>query len=241
MSCARSCRRSSPPRWRSWPRRRCGSWARAGRGWRRRSWGSAWDGAGRRLAAGRTTGRRCRAPARGWSAKPRHQAGFVSYRVKDVDSVLGQRHGDPWPASSLRRVRPTKSAQAGSCKDRREHGDPGLARMTARASANEPFARASVMLAELAGVPVTAAGSGTPGIRQVGGRRDRGAGRRDPRPQDHPAAARRPAGQDVHSDRRHRRADDDPRDRRPPRQERGRQGPHPRGETRLRVHPGQGR
>jgi hypothetical protein len=33
---------------------------------------------------------------------------------------------------------------------------PGLARMTARASANEPFARASVMLAELAGVPVTA-------------------------------------------------------------------------------------
>jgi hypothetical protein len=84
-----------------------------------------------------------------------HQAGFVSYRAKDVDSVLG-------PVTVTRAWYHCAECGHGLAPRDGELGitgdtmTPGLARMTARAAANEPFAKASVMLAELAGVPVTA-------------------------------------------------------------------------------------
>jgi hypothetical protein len=84
-----------------------------------------------------------------------HQAGFVSYRAKDVDSVLG-------PVTVTRAWYHCPGCGHGLAPRDGELGiagdtmTPGLARMTARASANEPFAKAGVMLAELAGVPVTA-------------------------------------------------------------------------------------
>jgi hypothetical protein len=84
-----------------------------------------------------------------------HQAGFVSYRARDVDSVLG-------PVTVTRAWYHCAGCGHGLAPRDGELGiagdtmTPGLARMTARAAANEPFARASVMLAELAGVPVTA-------------------------------------------------------------------------------------
>jgi hypothetical protein len=84
-----------------------------------------------------------------------HQAGFVSYRAKDVDSVLG-------PVTVTRAWYHCAGCGHGLAPRDAELGitgdtmTPGLARMTARASANEPFAKASVMLAELAGIPVTA-------------------------------------------------------------------------------------
>ena len=84
-----------------------------------------------------------------------HQAGFVSYRDKTVDTVLG-------PVTVTRAwyhcaacghglaPRDTELEMAGETMSR------GLAKMTARAGAAEPFAKASGMLADLAGVAVSA-------------------------------------------------------------------------------------
>jgi len=84
-----------------------------------------------------------------------HQAGFVSYRDKTVDTVLG-------PVTVTRAwyhcaacghglaPRDTELEMAGETMSR------GLAKMTARAGAAGPFAKASGMLADLAGVAVSA-------------------------------------------------------------------------------------
>lgn len=83
-----------------------------------------------------------------------HQAEFASYRAKTIDTVLG--------GVTVRRAwyhctacghgLAPRDAQLGI---ERASLSPGLARMTARAAAAVPFARAARLLAELAGVDLT--------------------------------------------------------------------------------------
>ena len=84
-----------------------------------------------------------------------HQAGFVSYRTKTIDTVLG--------AVDVRRA----YYHCGQCghgivpRDAelgvgRASMSPGLAKMTARVAAAVPFAKAGRLLAELAGIQLTA-------------------------------------------------------------------------------------
>ena len=116
--------------------------------------------------------------------------------------------------------------------------------MTARAAAAQPFAAAADLLAELAGIRLSAkriersaetdgAAVAAADHRRVARDRARQGGRAA---RVRPTAARH-AGQALHRHRRHRRADGGGRGRRPGRQERRRPGPHPRGQTRLPVHP----
>ena len=95
---------------------------------------------------------------------------------------------------------------------------PGLAKMTARAAAAVPFAKAAGLVGELAGITLTvkragrhaeADGAAAAAViaAQAAAITARHAGAPLP-----PAAA---AGQALHRDRRHRRADDDGRDRGP--------------------------
>ena len=83
-----------------------------------------------------------------------HQAEFVSYRTKTIDTVLG--------AVDVRRA----YYNCGQCghgivpKDAelgvgRASMSPGLAKMTARAAAAVPFAKAGSLLAGLAGIQLT--------------------------------------------------------------------------------------
>jgi hypothetical protein len=83
-----------------------------------------------------------------------HQAQFVSYRVKTIDTVLGP--------VTVRRAwyHCTTCGHGAAPKDAElgtEHASmsPGLAKMTARAAAAAPFAKAAGLLAELAGVDLT--------------------------------------------------------------------------------------
>jgi hypothetical protein len=84
-----------------------------------------------------------------------HQAQFVAYRDKTVGTVLG-------PVTVTRAWYHCAGCGHGLAPRDGELGiagdtmTPGLAKMTARACAAEPFAKASGMLAELAGVPVSA-------------------------------------------------------------------------------------
>ena len=160
----------------------------------------------------------------------------MSYRAKTVDTVLG-------PVTLSRAWYHCAACGHGLAPRDAELGiagetmSPGLAKMAARAGAAVPFTPGAGLVGELAGITLTG--------RRLG--RDAEADGRAPPTIEAQAAAiaartlipRRPlaAGQAVHRDRRHRRADEDSRDRGPPRQGRGRQGPHPRGETGLRVHP----
>jgi hypothetical protein len=83
-----------------------------------------------------------------------HQAGFVSYRVKTIDTVLGPvRLRRAWyHCAGCRHGLAPLDAELGV-----GHGSmsPGLARMTARSAAAVPFARAAALLGELAGIELT--------------------------------------------------------------------------------------
>ena len=84
-----------------------------------------------------------------------HQAEFVSCREKTIDTVLG-------PVSFRRAWYHCAACGHGLAPKDAELGvergslSPGLAKMTARAAAAVPFARATRLLAELAGIGLTA-------------------------------------------------------------------------------------
>jgi hypothetical protein len=84
-----------------------------------------------------------------------HQAKFVSYRTKTIDTVLG-------PAGVRRAYYHCGQCGHGIVPRDAELGvgrasmSPGLAKMTARAAAAVPFAKAGRLLAELAGIQLTA-------------------------------------------------------------------------------------
>jgi hypothetical protein len=83
-----------------------------------------------------------------------HQAAFASYRAKTIDTVLGEvtvRRAWYHCAACGHGLAP-RDAQLGT---ERASMSPGLARMTARAAAAVPFARAARLLAELAGIALT--------------------------------------------------------------------------------------
>ena len=83
-----------------------------------------------------------------------HQAGFVSYRDKTIDTVLG-------PARLRRAWYHCAACGHGAAPKDAELGieqgslSPGLAKMTARAAAAVPFAKAARLLADLAGLDLT--------------------------------------------------------------------------------------
>jgi hypothetical protein len=83
-----------------------------------------------------------------------HQAVFVSYRVKTIDTVLG-------PVTLRRAWYHCPDCGHGVAPKDTELGvagasmSPGLAKMTTRAAAAVPFAKAAGLLAELAGVGLT--------------------------------------------------------------------------------------
>ena len=83
-----------------------------------------------------------------------HQAGFVSYRAKTIDTVLG-------PVTVRRAWYHCTACGHGLAPRDAELGtgrgslSPGLASMTARAAAAVPFAKATGLLAELAGAGLT--------------------------------------------------------------------------------------
>jgi len=83
-----------------------------------------------------------------------HQASFVAYRGKQIDTVLG-------PVRLRRAWYHCSDCQAGNAPRDEQLGvagaslSPGLRTMTARAGAAVPFAQAAGLLAELAGVSLT--------------------------------------------------------------------------------------
>jgi len=83
-----------------------------------------------------------------------HQAGFVSYREKVIDTVLG-------PVTVRRAWYHCAACGHGLAPRDAELGvagasiSPGLAKMTARAAAAVPFAKAASLLDELAGIALT--------------------------------------------------------------------------------------
>jgi hypothetical protein len=83
-----------------------------------------------------------------------HDAEFVSYRTKRVDTVLG-------PIMLRRAYYHCRACQRGVVPRDDELGltgaslSPGLRRMTARAATAEPFAKAAGLLADLAGVSLS--------------------------------------------------------------------------------------
>ena len=198
------------------------------------------DATGRRAAAA-IAGRRHRAPWAAGGLREGHLAEFVGYRDKGVDTVLGR--------ITVRRA----YYHCAVC----EHGivprddelgvtgaslSPGLRTMVARAAAAEPFATAAGLLAELAGIQLTTKRIERCAETDGGAAAERLAA-------ESPAIARREvavlpdpadrggnAGQALHRHRRHRSAHV-PAAAAPGRQERRRARPHPRGQTRLPVHP----
>ena len=83
-----------------------------------------------------------------------HQAVFVSYRDKTIDTVLGPvRLRRAWyHCQACRRGLAPRDAELGAGQGSMS---PGLAKMTARAAAAVPFAQAAGLLAELAGISLT--------------------------------------------------------------------------------------
>ena len=83
-----------------------------------------------------------------------HQAQFVSYRAKTIDTVLG-------PVSLRRAWYHCAACGHGAAPKDAELGtgrgsmSPGLAKMTAQAATAVPFAKAAGLLAELAGIDLT--------------------------------------------------------------------------------------
>jgi hypothetical protein len=107
-----------------------------------------------------------------------HQAEFVSYRAKTIDTVLG-------PVRIRRAYYHCAGCGHGVVPRDAELGvgqasmSPGLAKMTARAAAAVPFAKAASLLAELAGVDLTAKrversaeATGSAAAKQAGARAD---------------------------------------------------------------------
>jgi hypothetical protein len=84
-----------------------------------------------------------------------HEAEFVSYREKTIDTVLG-------PVTARRAWYHCAACGHGLAPRDAELGtgrgsmSPGLAKMTARAATAVPFAKATSLLAELAGIALTA-------------------------------------------------------------------------------------
>ena len=83
-----------------------------------------------------------------------HDAAFVSYRVKTLDTVLGPvRLRRAWyHCAACGHGLAPKDAELGTA---RGSMSPGLAKITARAATAVPFAKAAGLLAELAGVSLT--------------------------------------------------------------------------------------
>lgn len=83
-----------------------------------------------------------------------HDAEFVSYRVKTLDTVLGPvRLRRAWyHCAACGHGLAPRDAELGTA---RGSMSPGLAKMTARAATAVPFAKAAGLLAELAGVSLT--------------------------------------------------------------------------------------
>jgi hypothetical protein len=107
-----------------------------------------------------------------------HQAEFVSYRAKTIDTVLG-------PVRIRRAYYHCAGCGHGVVPRDAELGvgqasmSPGLAKMTARAAAAVPFAKAASLLAELAGVDLatkrverSAEAAGSAAARAAGARAD---------------------------------------------------------------------
>jgi hypothetical protein len=83
-----------------------------------------------------------------------HQAGFVSYRDKTIDTVLGPvtLRRAWYHCAACRRGLAPRDAELGAARDTMS---PGLAAMTNRAAAALPFATAARLIGELAGITLT--------------------------------------------------------------------------------------
>ena len=172
-----------------------------------------------------------------------HQAEFVSYRAKTVDTVLG-------PVTVSRAWYHCAACGHGLAPRDGELGtagqtmSPGLAKMSARAAAAVPFTSGAGLVGELAGITLTGKRLGR--HAEADGRAAAAVIKAEaaaiaartlvPLPPPAPVPDKLYVAIDGTGV-----PDDDSRDRRPPWQGRGRQSPHPRGETGLRVHPDQGR
>ncbi len=152
-----------------------------------------------------------------------HQAMFVSYRAKMIDTVLG-------PVEVRRAYYHCPGCGHGVVPKDTELGvervsmSPGLAKMTARAATAVPFAKASGLLAELAGLDLTtkrveraAEASGTAATKAIDTQADAICSR-----QVIPLPPPAPAPDMLYI---------------AVRERRGRPGPYPRGEAGLPVHP----
>ena len=85
-----------------------------------------------------------------------HQAGFVSYRAKTIDTVLGpvQLRRAWYHCPACGHGLAPRDAELGAGQGSMS---PGLAKMTARSATAVPFARTAGLLAELAGIQLTVA------------------------------------------------------------------------------------
>ena len=169
-----------------------------------------------------------------------HEAEFIAYRDKVIDTVLG-------PVTLTRAWYHCAACKHGFAPRDAELDvaggslSPGLAAMNDIAAATGPFAKAAGLLEDLAGISLTVKrverAAEASGAAQAAAVRERSAlitGRRlVPLP---PSPL---AGHALRRDRRHRRDHDREGDRRARRQGRGRKGPHPRGQARRVLHPGQ--
>lgn len=83
-----------------------------------------------------------------------HQAAFVSYRAKTIDTVPGPVRVDRawYHCHQCRHGLAPRDAELGTA---RASMSPGLAKMTAQAATAVPFAQAAGLLAELAGIGLT--------------------------------------------------------------------------------------
>src|SRR5450756_2399066 len=134
-----------------------------------------------------------------------HQANFVAYRSKNLDTVLG-------PVTLGRAYYHCGDCGVGVVPKDNELGvtgaslSPGLRAMVARVGAATPFAKASDLLTELAGVELSTKGGGTQrGGRRAGPRRDRRRrGRRGTHRPAGPAGAGQAGSEALRRDGRHR-------------------------------------
>ncbi|HUB40588.1 MAG TPA: ISKra4 family transposase [Streptosporangiaceae bacterium] len=83
-----------------------------------------------------------------------HQAQFISYRAKTIDTVVGpvRLHRAWYHCAACGHGLAPRDAELGT---ERSSLSPGLAKMIARAAAAVPFARAAGLLSELAGIELT--------------------------------------------------------------------------------------
>jgi len=136
-----------------------------------------------------------------------HQAVYAGRRAKTITTVLG-------PVRVLRAWYHCAECKRGFAPRDEQLGaagtplSPGLREMTARAGAEVPFGKAAALMADLAGITISA--KTIERSAEASGRRphrDPGRGRRAARPRDNPHAAARPGPRHaVCRGRRHRRA-----------------------------------